>query len=89
MQVSRYKTAELIKATNGKIFACEFIKKDGSFRKMVARLGVAKNLKGGKNGVSNKNSLVTVWDMLAGGYRMINLSTLTALKVAGVKYEVV
>ncbi|WP_457748480.1 SH3 beta-barrel fold-containing protein [Sulfurimonas sp.] len=89
MQVSRYKVDEVIKSTHGKIFSCEFIKKDGSLRKMVARLGVAKNLKGGKNGVSNKNSLVTVWDMLAGGYRMINLSTLTALKVAGVTYEVV
>ena len=89
MQVSRFKTMELIKATNGKIFACEFIKKDGSLRKMVARLAVAKNLKGGKNGASEKNSLMTVWDMVAGGYRMINLSTLTALKVAGVTYEVV
>ncbi|QOP42489.1 hypothetical protein FJR45_00365 [Sulfurimonas sediminis] len=89
MQVSRYKVDEIIKSTHGKIFSCEFIKKDGSIRKMVARLGVAKNLKGGKNGASVKNSLITVWDMVAGGYRMINLSTLTALKVAGVTYKVV
>jgi len=89
MQVSRYKVDEVIKSTHGKIFSCEFIKKDGSLRKMVARLGVAKNLKGGSNGASTKNSLVTVFDMVAGGYRMINLSTLTALKVAGVTYEVV
>jgi len=89
MQVSRFKVDEVIKSTHGKIFSCEFIKKDGSLRKMVARLGVAKNLKGGNNGASAKNSLVTVFDMVAGAYRMINLSTLTALKVAGVTYKVV
>ncbi|PHS57423.1 MAG: hypothetical protein COB17_06465 [Sulfurimonas sp.] len=89
MQVSRFKVDEVISSTNGKIFSCEFIKKDGSLRKMVARLGVARNLKGGSNGASIKNSLITVWDMVSGGYKMINLSTLTALKVAGVNYEVV
>ena len=89
MQVSRYKAGEVIKSTHGKIFSCEFIKKDGSLRKMVARLGVAKNLKGGKNGASAKNSLVTVYDMVARAYRMINLETLTTLKVGGVYYEVV
>jgi len=88
MQVSRFKTMELINATGGKIFSCEFVKKDGSVRKMIARLGVAKDLKGGANGASAKNSLITVWDMLSGGYRMVNLSTLTALKVNGVAYEV-
>jgi hypothetical protein len=89
MQVSRYKVDEVIRSTHGKIFSCEFVKKDGSLRKMVARLGVAKNLKGGRNGASAKNALITVYDMVAGGYRMINLSTLTALKVAGVTYKVV
>lgn len=89
MQVSRYKVDEVIKSTGGKIFACEFVKKDGSVRKMVARLGVRKNLKGGRNGAGVQNSLVTVWDMVAGGYRMINISTLIALKVGGVAYEVV
>ena len=89
MELSRYKADEVIKSTHGKIFSCEFIKKDGSLRKMIARLGVAKNLKGGNNGASTKNSLITVYDMIAGAYRMVNLSTLTALKVAGVNYEVV
>ena len=89
MQVSRYKADEVIKSTHGKIFSCEFIKKDGSLRKMVARLGVAKDLKGGSNGASTKNSLITVYDMVASAYRMVNLETLTALRVGGVSYEVV
>ncbi|MCD4667511.1 MAG: SH3 beta-barrel fold-containing protein [Sulfurimonas sp.] len=89
MQLSRFKTDEVIKSTKGKIFSCEFIKKDGSLRKMVARLGVSKNLKGGRNGASENNSLITVFDMMSRAYRMINLETLTALKVGGVAYEVV
>ena len=89
MKVSRYKTMELLKATRGKIFSCEFVKKDGSLRKMIARLGVSKNLKGGKNGAGVNNTLITVYDMAVGGYRMINLETLRSLKVAGVAYEVV
>jgi hypothetical protein len=55
----------------------------------IIGLGVKKNIKGGKNGAGVQNSLVTVWDMVANGYRMINLSTLTALKVGGVTYEVI
>lgn len=88
MQLSKYKADEVIKATKGKIFSCTFIKKDGTIRKMVARIGVHKNLVGGKNGASERNSLVTVFDMLNGGYRMINLETLLTLKVSGSNYQV-
>ncbi len=89
MQLSRFKVNEFIQATGGKIFSCTFTKKDGTKRGMVARLGVHKNLKGGKNGQSSKNSLVTVFDMLNGGYRMINLETLISLKIRGTHYQVV
>lgn len=88
MQLSRLKADEIIKSTKGKIFSCSFIKKDGTLRKMIARLGVQKNLKGGNNGASYKNALITVYDMLNGGYRMVNLETLLTLKVSGVNYEV-
>ncbi|MFW2352598.1 SH3 beta-barrel fold-containing protein [Aliarcobacter butzleri] len=88
MQLSKYKADEVIKATKGKIFSCSFIKKDGTVRNMVARIGVHKNLAGGKNGASERNSLVTVFDMLNGGYRMINLETLITLKVSGNSYQV-
>ncbi len=89
MQISRFKAIEFLRSTKGKIFSCEFIKKDGSLRKMVARLGVAKNLKGGKNGVSSKNSLITVYDMAKQAYRMVNLETLQTVKIGGIVYEVV
>ena len=89
MQISKYKAIELLRSTKGKIFSCEFIKKDGTLRRMVARLGVAKNLKGGRNGASSKNSLITVYDMAKQAYRMVNLETLKTVKVNGVTYKVV
>jgi len=88
-QLSRYKALKVIHDTQGRIFSASFIKKDGTTRHMVARIGVTKNQKGGTNGASAKNNLVTVYDMLKGGYRMINLKTLLTLKASGETYEVV
>ena len=89
MQVSRLKVIKIIEQTQGKIFAVQFIKKDGTIRMMLARLGVQKNLKGGSNGASETNNLVTVWDMVANGYRMINLETLISLKASGREYQII
>ena len=89
MQVSRLKILKVINDTNGKIFAVRFIKKNGAMRVMLARLGVKHNLKGGSNGTSEANSLITVWDMVSNGYRMINLETLISLKASGREYEII
>ena len=42
MKVHRTKLESLIKNSRGKIFSCDFIKKDGSIRRMTCRLGVTK-----------------------------------------------
>ena len=89
MEISRFKVLKVINDTNGKIFAVKFIKKNGAIRVMLARLGARKDLKGGTNGASNKNGLITAWDMVANGYRMINLETLITLNASGERYEVV
>ena len=89
MKVSRLKVIKIIEQTQGKIFAVQFIKKDGTIRMMLARLGVQKNLKGGSNGASETNNLITVWDMVANGYRMINLETLISLKASGREYQII
>ena len=88
MELSRFKASELIKSTGGKIFGAVFTKKDGTLRTMNARLGVQKHLKGGKSSASSKNALMTVYDMSAKGYRMINLSTLQQLTIGGTVYSV-
>jgi len=77
----------LIKANEGKIFSVEFTKKDGTLRKMVARLGVVKHLRGGgKNTCDAYDHLVTVWDMQKEAYRNINVDTMISLKAGGNEY---
>ena len=72
---------EQIKKTNGLIFSVTFVKKDGTIRKMTARLGVKKDLKGvGLKFNPSERSLVVVFDMHKRAYRMINLQTIITFK---------
>ena len=68
---------QTIMDTKGKFFTTTFIKKDGTLRKMTARLGVRKgvNGKGLKFDPSDKN-LVVVYEMSKDAHRMINLDTI-------------
>ena len=70
---------ELVGENN--IFTVDFIKKDGSLRKMNCRLGVKKHLKGGelKYNPTEKN-LLPVFDMEKQSYRMINVSTIKEVR---------
>ena len=61
-------------AGDGKIASCEFIKKDGSLRKMVFRTQVTKG--------------VTVYDMHERGFRHVNLNTMQWLKAHGETHHV-
>ena len=70
-----------ILATNGKFFSVSFIKKDGSERKMTARLGVKKDIKGvGLKFNPSERNLIVVFDIHKKAYRMINLSTIFKFK---------
>jgi hypothetical protein len=70
--------------SDGKIFTVEFIKKDGTVRKMNARLGVKKHLKGGSLAFDpSERNLLPVFDMQKEGYRMINASTILTIKIGG------
>jgi len=68
---------------NGKIFTVNFIKKDGSERVMTCRLGVKKHLKGGVSTTTHIPEYVTVYDVVAKGYRTINLETVSRIAGAG------
>lgn len=80
------KTAALEIIRSGQFFSCEFKKRDGSIRKMVARSGVKKHLKGGQPAYQASDmGLVTVYEM-KNGYRSIpvyNLLTVNGRKVKG------
>lgn len=72
---------EQILATNGKFFSVSFIKKDGTTRKMTARLGVKKDIKGvGLKFNPSEKNLIVVFDVHKKAYRMINLLTIFKFK---------
>jgi hypothetical protein len=73
-----------IQTAQNTIFSVTFIKKDGSERTMVARLHVKKGING-KGMAYNpvEKGLLPVWDMQKNGFRMINLKTVTELKIKG------
>lgn len=78
-----------VKESEGKIFTVEFVKKDGSVRKMNCRLGVSKDVKGvGLKFDPVKKRLLPVYDMQKMAYRMINLNALKTIAISGNKYEV-
>ena len=69
-----------------KFFTIEFVKADGSIRKINGRLGVEKHKKGGTDCNTNKQ-MMTVYDNYAEGYRNVNLSTVNYVIVDGIKHE--
>lgn len=73
----------VLENTNGRFFTVEFTKKDGTVRKMNARLGVTKHLKGG-DCTLNREQFIIVFDMQAKGYRAINRDTILTVSCDGV-----
>ena len=72
---------EQILAKGNKIFSVTFIKKDGSIRKLVGRLGVRKGVKGvGMSFSPSEKNLMVVFDMHKRAFRMVNLQTILEIK---------
>jgi hypothetical protein len=73
-------TREQIKACidfiGPRIFTVTFTKKDGTLRRMNARLGVIKHANGGKNTTAHIGKYITVFDMEKQAYRNVNLDTI-------------
>ena len=78
---------DIINRTNGKFFSVTFVKKDGSIRKMTARTGVRKGVKGvGLKFNAEDRNLKVVWSCDAENFRMINLNTILGIKFKGKNY---
>ena len=77
----------MIKSTKGRFFSAEFIKANGSKRKIVARVGCHIGVKGVLNR-KQKENLVTVYEPKVNGYRTINLETLQHFKCGGFNWEI-
>ena len=71
-------------AGDGKIASADFIKKDGSLRKMVFRTKVTKGVTGeGMKYNPSDYGLRTVFDMQKGAFRHINLETVISIRAKG------
>lgn len=71
---------EAIKSTRGRWFVAEFVKKDGSLRRMNARTGVRKGITGaGLKFAPSEKGLQTVFDRQKKQFRFINLRTLRSV----------
>lgn len=88
-QINQDEAVQLIRESNGKVFGVDFIKKDGSLRKINARTGVTSKLAGGKSTIAHKPNLVSCYDMVNSGYRCVNAETIQSVRIAGETYMVV
>lgn len=77
--------ASIVAASNGRFVSVTFIKKDGTERSMLCRLGVTKHLKGGESKL-NADQYLTVFDVQKEAYRAINKETILSVKLAGATY---
>ena len=72
-------------AVQGRFFTVEFLKSDGTTRKINGRLGVEKHKKGGRD-CNDAKKYLTVFDLEKHGYRNVNLSTITGFTFLGVHH---
>lgn len=87
--ISQEQAAQLIRDTKGKFFTVTFTKKDGTTRVMNARLGVKAYLKGGELPYNpGAKGLIPVYDMQKRDYRMVNINTISNLKIGNNEYRV-
>ena len=81
-------SAFMHESADGKIFTIEFVKKDGSLRKMNARRGVRKGTVGkGLKYNAVERGLLPVFDMQKLDFRMVNFDTIVSYTIHGRRVE--
>lgn len=81
-----------VKSTQGRMFGVEFMKADGSIRKMNCRIDVKKHLAGGVKTYDAKDSkdgdtTIGVFDVQSKGYRCFKASKVSSLIIDGNKID--
>lgn len=79
------KLQDIIESSGGKFISVTFIKKDGTQRVLVGRLGVTKHLKGGQSTL-DPAKFITIYDTQNEGYRAINRETIQSVRLDGEEY---
>ncbi len=78
---------DLIRATGGKIFTVEFVKKNGDLRKLNGRIGVKRDVTGrGMSYDPEEKGLLVVRDVKKRAYRMVNLATVFRVRCWGEEF---
>ena len=77
------KALDVLLGSEGKIVSLGFTKKDGTFRKMLCRVGVHKDVKGTGNGNSPPVPIMRVYDMQKNAWRSVNGDTIQYIKTNG------
>ena len=77
----------MIKSSKGKFFSAEFIKADGSKRKIVARVGCHIGVKGTSNR-KQKEHLIAVYEPKTKGWRTINVDTMLTFNCGNFTWKV-
>jgi len=98
LQARRTQLTGLIDTAGARFVRVDFVKKDGTVRKMTvapkARVGLAGEAasEGAKAGVAKRKvnypNLKPVFDIHQGAWRNVNLDSVFAVRVDGVRYEV-
>jgi len=86
------KALPFLRNLNGQLFGAEFIKKDGTTRRMVARMNVqkAKGTGSYSHTADTTRNNITVYEMREGGrYRAIPLDRVIKLRAGGIEYQIV
>ena len=89
LHVSLEELQDIVINSDGKLFSASFIKKDGSQRDILCRLGVKSYIKGtGKPSYALKkdNPYQLVFDFQKRAYRVINMETLFKIKFQNKTY---
>lgn len=91
-RIGKTKAADMVLASNGRMFTAIYIKKGGKERSLTGRLGVTKYLSNSpkKRATPSRANLgyVSVYDMLKKDYVTLNLQTITGLKINGETYRI-
>jgi len=80
---------DLILQSKGKIFSVLFKKLDGTYRKMVCRLGVRKGLSDPFEMAQQRkpyDGRIVVWDVTNKAYRSFYVNRIAELKVRGMRF---
>jgi len=72
---------------DGRFFSIKFRKADGSIRKMIARTGVKRDLKGNPRYNPDDHNIFVVWSVNDNAYRSIRVDRVFEVKANGVTYS--